>query len=103
MDWIKLDDLSAAALRELKPMEVQVDIGMLWFDNDSKTELSSKVVRAADYFRKKYGQDPNQCFVHPSMISGEHVTAGKVSVCSNQAIIPNHFWIGVTSAPPTAG
>jgi hypothetical protein len=76
---------------------------MLWFDNDSKTELSNKVAQAADYFRKKYGQDPNLCFVHPSMISGEQVKAGKVSVCANQTIIPNHFWIGVQFTPPTAG
>ncbi len=72
-----------------------MDIGMLWFDNDSKVDLSRKLEKAANYYRMKYKQDPNLCYVHPSMISGEHVKAGKISVCSNKTIIPNHFWIGV--------
>jgi len=80
-----------------------VEIGMLWFDNDSKVALSKKVEKAADYYRKKYGQDPNLCYVHPSMISDEHDITGKVAVCSNQTIISNHFWIGVQTALPTTG
>ena len=76
-----------------------MEIGMLWFDNDSKNDLSSKVKKAADYYRSKYGQDPNLCYVHPSMIPEESVKTGKISVCSNHTIIPNHFWIGVNAKP----
>jgi len=99
----ELVDLSTAALGALKAKEVQVDIGMLWFDNDSKVALSKKVEKAADYYRRKYGQDPNLCYVHPSMISDEHEKSGKIAVRSNQTIIPNHLWIGVQIAPPTIG
>lgn len=79
-----------------------MEIGMLWFDNDSKIELSKKVEKAAEYYRNKYGRDPNLCYVHPSMISGEHVMAGKISVSSNHTIIQNHFWIGIQTTPSTA-
>ena len=33
-----------------------MNIGMLWFDNDKKTDLAGKITRAADYYRNKYGQ-----------------------------------------------
>lgn len=72
-----------------------MEIGMLWFDNDPKSDLQSKVTRAAAYYRSKYGESPNLCFVHPSMLSEKMSKAGKIAVRSNIAIIPHHFWIGV--------
>jgi hypothetical protein len=72
-----------------------MDIGMLWFDNDKKSDLTSKVNRAARYYRSKYGQDPNLCFVHPSMIAEEKTVSGVIEVCCNDSVLPHHFWIGV--------
>jgi hypothetical protein len=72
-----------------------MDIGMLWFDNDSKSDLLSKVRQAADYYQNKYGQEPNCCFVHPSMINEKEANTGTITVCPNSTIIPHHFWIGV--------
>ncbi len=72
-----------------------MDIGMLWFDNDKKSDLVSKVNRAASYYRSKYGEEPNLCFVHPSMLAEEKAEAGQIAVCSNSSVLPNHFWIGV--------
>ena len=72
-----------------------MDIGMLWFDNDSKSDLLSKIRRAADYYRNKYGQEPNCCFVHPSMIKEEDSYIGPITVFTNSTIIPHHFWIGI--------
>jgi hypothetical protein len=77
-----------------------MDIGMLWFDNDKKSDLFTKVSRAAAYYRSKYGEEPNLCFVHPSMISEDKADAGKpetgrIEVFSNSSVLPNHFWIGV--------
>jgi hypothetical protein len=90
--------------------------GMLWFDNDPSTSLPAKVVRAADYFRRKYGRDPRICLVHPSMfpdpsamaedqislskhssdvqVSQVEFRSGNVSIRSNRLIRPGHFWIG---------
>jgi hypothetical protein len=80
-----------------------MNIGMLWFDNDPKAELTLKVERAAAYYRNKYGRQPTLCFVHPSMIgstpveNGEQTSlkTGNIEVRSTRSVLPNHFWIGV--------
>ena len=85
-----------------------MDIGMLWFDNDPKIILAAKVVRAADYYRKKYGKHPTLCFVHPSTLAGttpDPETSASlknvgIEIRSNRSILPNHFWIGVNGIMP---
>jgi hypothetical protein len=72
-----------------------MDIGMLWFDNDKKSDVISKITRAADYYRRKYGEDPNICFVHPSMIAEKIQNMKGVAIRSNSTVLPHHFWIGV--------
>jgi hypothetical protein len=77
-----------------------MNVGMLWFDNDSKTALTAKVERAADYYRHKYGFAADLCLVHPTMMvepRPEIVESrgGKVAVRPNRAILPGHLWIGV--------
>jgi hypothetical protein len=100
-----------------------MNIGMLWFDNDPKANLDTKIERAALYYAKKYGKHPTLCFVHPSMlassdpdaarkgngdsnsqVSGKNLATCGVEVRSNRSVLPNHFWIGVngTSDAPTA-
>jgi hypothetical protein len=87
-----------------------MNIGMLWFDNDPKAELSSKIERAASYYRNKYGATPTVCFVHPSMLTAHgnpdtntglsnlpvYRSAG-VEVHPTRSVLPNHLWIGVGS------
>lgn len=90
-----------------------MNIGMLWFDNDPKSNLDSKIERAAIYYRDKYGRSPTLCFVHPTMLNGKPEAAAPppsegrelrpdkrfaacgIEVRSNQSVLPNHFWIGV--------
>lgn len=72
-----------------------MDIGLLWFNNDPQLDLTSKVSKAAEYYQSKYGEAPDLCFVHPSMLSEPTVRAGAVVVCSNSTVLPHHFWIGV--------
>ena len=89
-----------------------MDIGMLWFDNDKKTSIPSKVERAAQYYQKKYGKNPNLCYVHPKMVIAENggkksskktdakkpLKIGKVLVLKNEKVLPDHFWIGISSS-----
>jgi hypothetical protein len=89
-----------------------MDIGMLWFDNDQKTSVPSKVERAARYYQKKYGKNPNLCYVHPKMVKEEKVgkngetktskqdslKIGKILVLKNEKILPDHYWIGISTA-----
>jgi hypothetical protein len=72
-----------------------MNIGMLWFDNDPKADLTIKISRAAVYYRSKYGQTPTICFVHPSMIASNPVKAGGIEVRTSRSVLPNHFWIGI--------
>ena len=74
-----------------------MNVGMLWFDNDAKANLEVKIARAAGYYEKKYGLEPDLCFVHPSMLSSGTMRshAGKIEVRGNRSVLPNHFWIGI--------
>lgn len=70
--------------------------GMLWFDNDPKTDLSTKISRAAAYYQHKYGQNPNLCFVHPVMLANHSLRSHEnIEVRPNRAVLPNHLWIGI--------
>lgn len=75
-----------------------MNIGMLWFDNDPKTDLAAKIARAASYYAHKYGQSPDLCFVHPSLLPGGPLRSGKIEVRPNRSILPNHLWIGTHSS-----
>lgn len=80
-----------------------MNAGMLWFDNDPKTTLTVKIARAADYYRHKYGREPNVCLIHPSMMEKENSGTGKpalseaegVTVRPYRPVLPGHLWIGV--------
>jgi hypothetical protein len=72
-----------------------MNIGMLWFDNDHKTDLAAKLRRAATYYKDKYGQDPNLCFVHPSMVKAETSQESGIELRTTRSVLPNHFWLGV--------
>lgn len=78
-----------------------MNAGMLWFDNDPKTALTAKIERAVDYYRRKYGRDPNLCLIHPSMLP-QNETAGKdgsatgtLTVRPYRPVLPGHLWIGI--------
>ncbi len=79
-----------------------MNIGMLWFDNDPRTGVQAKIERAATYYRNKYGNTPNLCFVHPSMLvknggnsEAAPVPNGNIEVRPSTSVLPNHIWIGV--------
>jgi hypothetical protein len=95
---------------------IAMDVGMLWFDNDNGADLATKLERAAKYYRKKYGQMPNLCFVNPCMLptngkalplthKGATFKTGNIEVRESKSMLPNHFWLGIqhqkagTSAP----
>lgn len=81
-----------------------MNVGMLWFDNDPKSDILTKVNRAATYFSEKYGEQATLCFVHPSMVNGnakaleagKKVMAGEIELRTSGTVLPNHFWIGKT-------
>jgi len=72
-----------------------MDTGMLWFDNDPKVDLPTKISQAANYYEKKYGVHPNLCFVHPSMLMDQPSLRNGIQVKPNRRILPHHLWIGI--------
>ena len=94
-----------------------MDIGMLWFDNDKKSDYEAKIERAAAYYRNKYGKAPNLCFVHPCMIpmNGSResdqinqpsdpptLKSRGVEIRTSKTMLPNHFWIGINRQETTS-
>lgn len=76
-------------------MEMQMSTGMLWFDNDPKLDLPTKIQRAIEYYQNKYGQKPDLCYVNPGAAADKLPKAAGLEVQPNQMILPNHFWLGI--------
>ncbi len=74
-----------------------MDIGMLWFD-DSSRSLKEKVQRAAAYYAEKYGRKPTLCLVNPITLNGDEGVIGGVEVRKGDNVMPQHYWIGVDQA-----
>jgi hypothetical protein len=72
-----------------------MDIGMLWYDDDTKRPLGEKVARAVDYYKTKYGSVPTVCFVNPATLKDAPDTAAGVQIRSARNVMVDHFWIGV--------
>ena len=77
-----------------------MDIGMLWYDDDTKRKLDEKITRAAQYYQTKYGVAPTVCYLNPSMLDEKTAVAGGVQLRSARTVLVNHFWIGL--GEPTA-
>ena len=72
-----------------------MDIGMLWYDGDTKRTLEAKVASAVAYYQTKYGATPTLCFVHPSMLAPEQNASAGVQLRPARVVMINHFWLGV--------
>ena len=75
-----------------------MNTGMLWFDNDPKTTLAAKIIRAVAYYAEKYGVVPNLCLVNPVALEGHAPISpdlGGVVVRPYRPVLPGHLWIGV--------
>ena len=79
-------------------------VGMLWFDAEQGQPLEARLARADSYYREKYGEQPNLCFMHPTAAQGS--AAGSVqglALRTDKAVLPHHFWIGVGQPSTGAG
>lgn len=76
----------------------KLTVGMLWFDSDKSRSLTARLERAADYYREKYGAEPNLCLIHPGAV-GEECPAqvNGVTVEASESVLPEHLWLGVAA------
>lgn len=72
-----------------------MDIGMMWFDNDPKTDLTAKIERAAEFYKSKYGRIPTLCLVNPKSLTEGMSISGNIAVRSQTMVLPGHLWIGL--------
>ena len=85
----------------------QLEIGLLWYDDDPRRGLEDKVGRAARRYREKYGRWPNTCYVHPQVLAGHigqelQVACPKrqravIHVLTAPNILLHHYWLGETT------
>jgi hypothetical protein len=72
-----------------------MNTGMLWFDNDPRTDLAEKVTAAAEYFQKKYGRKPNVCYLHPTLLPDAKTRTEGIHLLASKSVLKHHFWLGV--------
>lgn len=68
---------------------------MLWFDNDNKADLATKIQRAASYYHSKYGKAPNLCLVNPRTLGSNTWKGNGIEIKTTRSVLPNHFWLGI--------
>jgi len=69
--------------------------GMLWFD-ESKESFENRVLRAASFYRRKYGKEPTFCFANPKTNGAEEKTLEGLEIRTERTIMPDYFLIGVS-------
>ena len=67
--------------------------GMLWYDNLTSRNLNERIEQAVNYFIQKYGEKPEQCFVHPEMIVHANDQVLLVKVVADEKVLHNHIWL----------
>jgi len=73
-----------------------METGMLWFDNDPKTDLATKITLAVIYYEEKYGYHPDLCYINPTMLGGSMLRCHKnIEVRPTSAVANHYMWIGI--------
>jgi hypothetical protein len=75
-----------------------MEVGLLWFDDNPKVSLATKIENAARRYRERFGKAPNVCYVHPKTLAGAQSLPAHVRVIESTTVQPNCFWIGVMSS-----
>jgi hypothetical protein len=76
-------------------------VGWMWFDNDPGRSIEEKIQGAVQRYRTKFGRFPNTCYINQRSITSDGFRCGKVKVVAARNILPHHFWLGMSSIPPS--
>jgi len=74
-----------------------MDSFMMWWIDTPKLSLTKNIEKAMNYYKNKYGCDPDLCLVRPSMLGAmkEGDEAPAIVVRPYRAVLPGHLWIGI--------
>lgn len=70
-----------------------MDIGMLWFDDSTRT-MDEKIKRAVAFYAEKYGRTPTLCMVNPTTAQADGIVGG-IQVRPARTVLPHHFLVGI--------
>jgi hypothetical protein len=73
----------------------EMNVGMLWFENDKGKPVERRIAEAVAFYRQKYGKEPNLCMVHTGEAPEGQRWIDGVEVKGNRSVLPNHYWVGV--------
>ena len=68
--------------------------GMLWYDNDQKKDINSKILTAVNYYKNKYGAEPNYCLLNSKTGSLQDINIENINIAISDSILIHHFLIG---------
>ncbi len=74
-----------------------MQIGMLWYDDDPKKTLETKIEQATARYVEKYGHRPNACYISAALGTTDAKKQG-LRVIPARTLRPNYLWIGVDDA-----
>jgi hypothetical protein len=85
-----------------------MEIGLLWYDGDSRRALEDKIERAARRYHDKFGRWPNTCYVHPQAVIAQpghdqqvafrlQDPSRVIKIVSASNVLLHHFWLGETN------
>ncbi len=68
-------------------------VGMLWYDNDPKKDVSSRILEAAEYYFKKYGTRAKRVEVNKKVFSKDLKVEG-IAIIVSKYMPQGHYLIG---------
>jgi len=76
-------------------------MGLLWFDDDSKRALTTKLDEAAERYEERFGVRPTLAHLNPAQAEG--MKHRRLRVWGDPGLRRNYFLIGIDEADAPAG
>lgn len=79
-----------------------MDIGLLWKIDHPRHTLAQAVARAAEAYRRRFGEVPTVCFIHPvrapRLAPGEQMFVAGLRLLTARSVPPGFIWLAVNAA-----
>ena len=69
--------------------------GLLCSDSSANVPLERKVTDAAKAYVRRFGKQPDTCYVHPGELPNGEYAVGGVLLKASARTLRFHYWIGV--------
>lgn len=85
---------------------MEMEIGIIWYDNNKERTLEDKIALAVEHYKAKYHQAPTVCYVNPNLLlanskykAGESRLLTDVYVLPQTTVAVDQFLIGYVAIP----